>query len=397
MTENKVAVKCELAEWKDYAIKDIGTVVTGNTPPKKDPENYGGNLIWIKPPDLDKKMFVSSSEETISEIGKNKVRLLPKGSVLVSCIGNIGKIAIADCELCTNQQINSIIPNKDIVDSVFLYYAIKRMKFYLEKIASSAVVPLLNKNDFSKIKIKIPPIETQKKIVEILEKAEKLKEWRAEADELVDGYLKNVFLEMFGDPVKNSKEWDIFKFGDVGKLERGKSKHRPRNAPELLGGSYPLIQTGEVAGSGSYIKTYTQTYSEIGLRQSRMWSKGTLCITIAANIAKTGILTFDACFPDSIVGFTPNNHVKVEYVQQWISFLQKILEDNAPESAQKNINLKILSNLEIPIPPIALQEKFVEISEKLNQLKTHQSQSKKEIDNLFNTLMQKAFKGELVC
>lgn len=127
-------------EWVEYSIRDIGTIVTGNTPPKKNPENYGGELVWIKPPDLDKKKFISKSEDTISDIGKEKVRLLPKGSVLVSCIGNIGKIAISDCELCTNQQINSIIPNNNVVDSIFLYYAIKRMKPYLEMIASSAVV-----------------------------------------------------------------------------------------------------------------------------------------------------------------------------------------------------------------------------------------------------------------
>jgi type I restriction enzyme, S subunit len=277
----------------------------------------------------------------------------------------------------------------------FLIYQLNLIDF--TPYVTGSAQPKLNQKRLAKVELIVPPLKTQKKIVEILKKVEKLKEWRAEADELADDYLKSVFLEMFGEPVKNGKGWDFFKFGEVGKLERGKSKHRPRNAPELLGGPYPLIQTGEVAGSGGYIKTHTQTYSEIGLKQSRMWSKGTLCITIAANIAKTGILTFDACFPDSIVGFTPNNHVKVEYVQHWLSFLQKILEESAPESAQKNINLKILSNLEIPIPPFELQEKFVEISEKLNQLKTHQNQSKQEIDNLFNTLMQKAFKGELVC
>lgn len=262
---------------------------------------------------------------------------------------------------------------------------------------SGANLPRVSWLKLKKFKIPLPPLKTQQKIVEILEKAEKLKEWRAEADVLTDEYLKSVFLEMFGDPVGNSKNWNLTKFGKVGTLERGKSKHRPRNAPELLGGNYPLIQTGDVANADGYIRAYNQTYSESGLKQSRMWPSGTLCITIAANIAKTGILTFDACFPDSIVGFKPYKNVRTEYVQFWISFLQKILEKNAPESAQKNINLKILSNLDIPIPPIELQNQFAETVKKVEQLKKHQKQSKQEIDNLFNTLMQKAFKGELTC
>lgn len=141
------------------------------------------------------------------------------------------------------------------------------------------------------------------------------------------------------------------KFGEVGTLDRGISKHRPRNAPELLGGSHPLVQTGEVANCDGYIRSYTSTYSDLGLRQSKMWPAGTLCITIAANIAKTGILTFEACFPDSVVGFRADDPATVEYVRVWLSFLQKALEDSAPESAQKNINLAILRGLNIPLPP----------------------------------------------
>ncbi len=148
------------------------------------------------------------------------------------------------------------------------------------------------------------------------------------------------------------------KFSEVGTLDRGKSKHRPRNAPELLGGIHPLIQTGDVANSGGYITEYFSTYSDIGLAQSKMWKKGTLCITIAANIAKTGILTFDACFPDSVVGFQPNQHVEVEFIQHWLGFLQKQLEETAPEVAQKNINLAILRDLDVIIPDKALQMKF---------------------------------------
>src|ERR1035438_8892162 len=106
-----------------------------------------------------------------------------------------------------------------------------------------------------------------------------------------------------------SPGWQLKKLIELGELSRGRSRHRPRHAPHLYGGPYPFIQTGDVKASGGRISSYQQTYSEAGLAQSRMWPAGTLCITIAANIAETGILAFPACFPDSIVGFVADSSV----------------------------------------------------------------------------------------
>ncbi len=107
---------------------------------------------------------------------------------------------------------------------------------------------------------------------------------------MLDELIKARFVEMFGDPVSNSYDLPEATLPDLGKFGRGVSKHRPRNDIKLLGGKYPLIQTGDVANAGLYITSYSNTYSELGLKQSKMWDKGTLCITIAANIAKTAIL-----------------------------------------------------------------------------------------------------------
>ncbi len=174
----------------------------------------------------------------------------------------------------------------------------------------------------------------------------------------LDDLIKARFVELFGDPVSNSKGLKELTLPELGELGRGVSKHRPRNAPELLGGEYPLIQTGEVSNAGLYIENYENTYSELGYKQSKMWKAGTLCITIAANIAKTAILRFDACFPDSVVGFKANDKTNEIFIHYWFSFFQAILEAQAPESAQKNINLKILSELKVIAPDIEEQNKF---------------------------------------
>ncbi|MEK9943292.1 MAG: restriction endonuclease subunit S, partial [Gammaproteobacteria bacterium] len=243
--------------------------------------------------------------------------------------------------------------------------------------------------------IPLPAQKEQKRIAAILDKADAVRRKRQQAIDLTDQLLRSVFLDMFGDPVNNSKKEKLVKFAYVGQLDRGKSKHRPRNDPILLGGDHPLIQTGDVANSGGYITTYKTTYSEVGLKQSKKWTKGTLCITIAANIANTGVLEFDACFPDSVVGFTPNELVTVEYVQAWLGFLQKIIEDAAPESAQKNINLEILRNLNIPLPNIERQKKFSQIVHNIKIAKNKLANCEKEVTILNNSLSQRAFRGEL--
>jgi len=276
-----------------------------------------------------------------------------------------------------------------VADNRYMFYLLQTLNLDCEQHKRYWI------SKFAPFQIPLPPLPIQKRIAEILDAADALKRKDQALLKKYDELAQAIFIDMFGDPVKNEKGWETKKFQELGTLDRGVSKHRPRNAPELLGGIYPLIQTGDVANSGGIITKYRSTYSEIGLKQSKIWSKGTLCITIAANIAKTCILDFDACFPDSIVGFKPNDKVSNSvFVKFWIGFLQKILEDNAPESAQKNINLEILRGLDVICPPVELQNKFEKIIEQLNLVKS--SNSKFVADNLFQTLIQKAFKGELV-
>lgn len=239
--------------------------------------------------------------------------------------------------------------------------------------------------------IDLPGMDEQRGIVDLLSRAEGIVRLRREAQQKVAELIPAIFTDMFGDPATNPRSWPLRRFGDVGSLDRGKSRHRPRDASVLYGGPYPFIQTGDVANSGGRIRSYSSTYSEVGLAQSKLWSAGTLCITIAANIAKTGVLEFDACFPDSVVGFVPGNSVRVGFVQAWLGFLQPTLEANAPQAAQKNINLEILRTLPIPAPPIDLQDAFVDRSERLVGIGRQQSAALTSARAAFDSLLAKAF------
>jgi type I restriction enzyme, S subunit len=220
----------------------------------------------------------------------------------------------------------------------YLFYFIRQPGF--RERASAAFVGSAGQQrvpqDFlERVLLLLPSFPEQQRVVAILRQADELHRLRREILEQVHKLPLALFIETFGDPISNPKNYRKVALGRLGQLDRGVSKHRPTDVAFLYGGDYPFVQTGDVTNSGGWITSHAQTYSEAGLAQSRLWPEGTLCITIAANIARTGILTFAACFPDSVVGFLPGPEVTTEYVMYAIRLLQHRLEAQAPQAAQK--------------------------------------------------------------
>lgn len=340
-------------------------VRSGGTPKRSVPEYWNeGSIPWVKISDISNK-YVSSTEEQITEEGLrgSSAKILAPGTLLYSIFASIGAVGILEIPAATNQAIAGLSIKTDRVIRDYLYHFLKSQEALAKSSGRGAAQNNINLTILRGMEVPLPSIDDQKEIVDQLEGiAVQIEQATAQIDQL-DSLVKSRFVEMFGDPTNNEFDFPVEKLGGLGLLERGKSKHRPRNAPELRGGPngpYPLIQTGDIANAGTYLATYEDTYTELGLLQSRIWPKGTLCITIAANIAKTSILAIDACFPDSVVGFTTNGKVTNLFMHYWFSFFQSILEKQAPQAAQKNINLRILQNLDVIAPPLALQREFAD-------------------------------------
>ena len=156
--------------------------------------------------------------------------------------------------------------------------------------------------------------------------------------------------------------WEKKTLDQLGSISRGKSKHRPRNDPKLFGGQYPFIQTADVKNANFYITEYSDTYNETGLAQSKLWDVGTLCITIAANIADTGILGIPACFPDSVMGFIPYDGISdVRFIKYCFDLLQRDCKQISQGTAQDNLSWQKLSTIEFPAPPIETQHRIANI------------------------------------
>jgi type I restriction enzyme S subunit len=305
-----------------------------------------------------------------------------------------------------------IVQTKDFLEIDYLYHYFNSLT--LSGYVTGTAQPKLNQANLNKIPIPLPPLKTQQlivsKIEELFSELDKGIEDLKLTQQQLKTYRQSVLKYAFEGKLTNKKVkdgvlpkgWDFFSLKEVCEVKRGKSKNRPRNAPELYGGQYPFIQTGDIRNAnGGYIKKYSQTYSEIGLAQSKLWPKGTLCITIAANIGETAILDFDACFPDSVVGLLSNEKTLFnKYLNYFfISFKQK-LEELAPATAQKNINVDILEKVNIPLSPLEEQYKIVEeIESRLSvadKMEESITQSLQQAEALRQSILKKAFSGELV-
>ena len=306
---------------------------------------------------------------------------------------NLNKVVLPQKDGFSTSELLPLRPDARVLNRDYLAVFLRSDSFVTWAVSKTAgaKMPRLGTKDLMNAEIPVPNIERQKEIAEKFKKLEQLISLRKQQLAKLDELVKARFVEMFGDPVKNTMDWEIKPLSELGELNRGVSKARPRNSPELLGGPYPLIQTGEVANAKTYITSFNSTYSEKGLAQSKMWPKGTLCITIAANIAQTSILTFDACFPDSVVGFISRNMTNELFIHYWFSFFQKILDEQAPQVAQKNINLKILSELNVIVPPLSLQNRFAAFAEHVDQQKQTVQQSLEKLELMKKALMQEYF------
>ena len=182
--------------------------------------------------------------------------------------------------------------------------------------------------------------------------------------------------------------WEITSLSELGAFSRGKSKHRPRNDAKLFeGGKYPLVQTSDVKAANLYITKNDSYYNDFGLKQSKLWPAGTLCITIAANIAETAILSYPMCFPDSIVGFNANPEKSSElFVYYFFEYIKKEIQKSASGSIQDNINIDYLSKMRIKVPEKEYQDKIVDLLSSIDKKILLKNQINQELEDMAKTL-----------
>jgi type I restriction enzyme S subunit len=404
----------KIAGWKRLTLAEIAVWGSGGTPKSSNKAYYGGKIPFLLIKDLNDG-DVHSSTNTITELGlsNSSAKIVNPDSVLIAMYGSIGKLGINKIPVATNQAIAFTKELSPSVYYLFLFYYLLSIRNLLISMGKGGTQQNISQTILKKIPFPLPPLPEQHRIVEKIEELfTELDHGVAalkKAKEQLKIYRQSVLKWAFEGRLTNHtfvkgelpKSWSFATLSKLGELARGKSKHRPRNDKKLFGGPYPFIQTGEVKAAGHTITSFEKTYSEFGLKQSKLWPQGTLCITIAANIAETAFLGFEGCFPDSIVGFTANaEKVDPLYVFYFFKANQSRLESFAPATAQKNINLRILEAISIPY--CTPEEQKVIIDEIESRLSVADNLEKTIEETLLKTealrqsILKSAFEGRLV-
>lgn len=393
------------ANWEEKTIKDVSAICLGLT---HTPRYVEKGIPFLSVKDISSGKIEFSNTKFISE---EEFCSLPngakpkRGDVLFARVGTLGcpSIVNTDIKFGTFVSLGYFRPDKSKVLNTYLRYWMLSPLFW-EQVAlnvQGSTLKNLNTGWLKDFKIPIPPLSEQERIVwildEVFENIEKAKQNTLQnlnnAKELFEAFLMQIF--------SNSNNWERKKLEDVAiDFGRGRSRHRPRNDKKLYGGKYPFIQTGDVRNSNHFITEYSQTYNDAGLAQSKLWPKGTLCITIAANIAETGILTFDACFPDSVIGCVfDNNKTNIYYVEYLLQSFKSILQAEGKGSAQDNINLGTFEKYSFPFPEKETQDSIVKkldsMREFISNFEQTYNQKLKSLEELKQSILQKAFNGEL--
>lgn len=245
--------------------------------------NYAGcDIHFFKPGDFNSTRVTKlvESENSISNYAKNKIRLLPPNSILTTCIGIIGKVGIIENEATCYQQINAFVPDESKCKSNYIAYVILRYSAHLNHIANAAVVPIVNKTKFLNLQIPLPSLEVQQKIADALDCSSALIEKRKAQIKKPDLLIKSQFIKMFGDPVTNSKEWDVNRLGKICDVITGNTPSR--NKPDYYGAHTEWVKSDNINTPNMYLTQASEMLSETGLSIGRSVDSGTVLMTCIA-------------------------------------------------------------------------------------------------------------------
>ena len=380
-----------------YKLGDICEIVSGSTPKTSIDEYWDGDVKWITPAELnDDSYIISDSARKITELAVKKTGLtsFPEGTVILSSRAPIGKVAIAGCELYCNQGFKNLICSDKIINK-YLYWFLKRNTHFLNSLGRGATFKEISKAIVSEIEINVPEIEQQKKVVEILEKVSGIIARRKKELSALDDLIKARFVEMFGDPIKNPKGWEVVTIGDIVKeVKYGTSK------PAVEGGKYPYLRMNNLTPDGhldlndlKYIDISEDEIEKCVVRKGDVLFNRTNSIEL---VGKTAVfdLPDDMVIAGYIIRVRLNERMLPEVLSQYMNLeaLKDILRSMAKGAVnQANINAQELQNVKVYLPDMGLQKKFIEMKEQVDKSKVAVQKALDETQLLFDSLMQQYF------
>jgi type I restriction enzyme S subunit len=382
-------------------VKDIAKFIrTGKTPPTQEIKYFNGEVNWYTPGDLDKGKYLSSAKRTLTKDAfvDKKAVVFPKNTLIVGCIGDIGKLGITVDECSSNQQLTGIFPNEN-VDVSYLYYWFKGNKSLIESYANNAVVPILNNRTLETIKIPLPTLPQQQKIANILDAADALRQNDKALIAKYDELTQALFLDMFGDPVSNPKGWSIDTLGNYCKKIQIGPFGSQLHMSDYVEVGIPLINPTNIKkGSIQYKSSVKITDEKYDSLPNYHLNIGDIVMARRGDLSKIGIVYREKSFCGTgSLYLRLKENINIVFCYWLLSHRSTVekLYEQAQGVTMANLNKNIILKLPIVIPPIKLQNQFAERLSLIQEQKAIAQASLVKSEELFNSLMQKAFKGEL--
>lgn len=386
------------------ALGQLAEVSTGQAAPQDDSVFGTIGFPFVRAGHLEELCSSHCIENDLPKISDSdakrfRLRLFPAGTVVFAKSGMSAtkdRVFQLKAPAYLVSHLAAIIAGDELDSS---YLARFLSNYPPSRLINDPSYPSIRTSDVCKISIPVLPLSEQRRIATILDKTDAIRRKRRQAIDLMNDFLRSVFLEMFGDPTRSLGTWPIVRMEEVAKIERGKFTPRPRNDPSYYNGKYPFIQTGDITNSKGRLRNWTQTLNEKGTKVSKSFPPGSIVIAIVgATIGMTAILEVEVFCPDSVVGImVEEQKVTKEYLEFLLRFWRPIFLAQAPATARANINLDTLRPLQIPLPPIQLQRKFTAVCQRVNRLLGTQDSAKISADSLLNSLSQQLFAAPINC
>ena len=380
-------------DWKIVSLGSISETIMGQAPASKECNTEGNGTPFVKVGQF------GQVHPKINEWTTTPLKKVDEGDVLICVVGaTIGKINLAtDCAI--GRSVAGIRPNKEKLHTVYLFAFLRKWTERLRSSSQGSAIGVLTKQMLHNLEIPLPPLSTQHKIVKILEEADNMRKLRKQADEKMNDLTPSLFVEMFGDPGTNPKGWDVKSLSEHGAVVR----YGLGQPPNLSDNGVPLIRAINI--SHGYINKVNMIYVDpLDVPKSRNAFLSANEVIVVRSGAYTGdVAQVTKEWEGSVAGYdlviSPGNNICGEFLASYLPtpYVQRGCFYNLKtRTGQPHLNKAQLGNTPTFLPPLPLQQEFAERVKEVEAEKERQAESKKKLDELFDGLMQRAFRGELV-
>ena len=397
--------------WLPVLLNDVGEVVTGKTPSTKSPNNFGGDIPFIKPADLDNSGYITRTAETLTDLGASAVPTVPANSILVTCIGNLGKVGITNRTSATNQQINTLV-SSSLVEHRFFYYQLQTLKPWMRENASATTVTIINKGKFSKAPVALAPLAEQKAIADkldtLLAQVENTKARLERIPQILKRFRQSVLAaavsgrlteEWRGTPDVNGWESDeLSRFIEKPRYGSSAKSQKSGDVPVLRMGN---LQDGRLDWSDLVYTSDPEEIEKYRLEPGDVLFNRTNSPEL---VGKTSIFRGEreAIYAGYLIKIKCLPSLNPEFLNYQLNspkakdYCKAVKSDGV---SQSNINAKKLAAYPLSCPPI---EEQTEIVRRVDQLFAHADRIEQQVNNalarvnnLTQSILAKAFRGEL--